>query len=331
MPGSCLILDGSIRGAILQYQDLCESRTINDLGSHVRLRYPYESRFLTVNGWRMHYIDEGPPEAAPILLCHGNPTWGYLWRDVIPPLLAAGHRVVVPDQIGFGLSEHPHSPTAHSLQNHSANLVALIDGLNLREIFFVCHDWGGPTGLSALLTRRSLASGIAVMSTWAWREPSADFHRGMMWKTLHAPLLGPYIMGRKGAFPGRSMYLSVVDREKCLEDSVGAYMSVLPDIGDRRLTWQWPRSIPIDPDTDKVGDHFDWLEKEIRGLKIPATVIWGREEVVFTADIFSNHWMKIWPHAEGPHLVTGNHFLQEDSGEEIGGLLADFARRRLVR
>ena len=314
----------------IPYQELTVYRTIKDLGPDLAIRYPYESKFANVNGWRMHYIDEGPREAPPVLLLHGNPSWGWLWRDTIPPLLAAGYRVIVPDQIGFGLSEHPHTPSAHSLDNHAANLVALIDQLDLSGIFFVCHDWGGPTGLSALLTRQERATAVAVMSTWAWREPSSDFHRGMMpWMMLHAPLTGPHIMGRQGAFPGRSMYLSVVDRERILNESLSAYVSVTPDVGDRRLTWQWPRSIPINPATDITGERFDWLEAGVRNLNIPSTIIWGREELVFTAEVFCPHWHEIWPHAEGTHMVTGNHFLQEDSGAEIGDLLVEFARRNV--
>ena len=252
------------------------TRTIADLGPHVARRYPFQSQFANVNGWRMHYIDEGPRDAPPVLLLHGNPTWGYLWRDVIPPLLAAGYRVIVPDQIGFGLSEHPHAASAHSLDNHAANLVALIDRLDLTGVFFVCHDWGGPTGLSALLTRQERAVAVAVMSTWAWREPAAEFHRRVMpWRTLHAPLVGPFLSGRQGAFPGRSTYLSVVDRERCRADSMEVYEAVLPDTDDRRLTWQWPRSIPIDPATDITGERFDWLEAGVRQLRLPATVIWG--------------------------------------------------------
>lgn len=306
------------------------TRTIADLGPHVARRYPFESQFANVNGWRMHYIDEGPRDAPPVLMLHGNPTWGYLWRDVIPPVLAAGYRVIVPDQVGFGLSEHPHAASAHSLDNHAANLVALIDQLDLDGIFFVCHDWGGPTGLSALLTRPERAVAVAVMSTWAWREPSAEFHRRIMpWLTLHAPLVGPFLSGRQAAFPGRSTYLSVVDRERIKEDALEAYVSVLPDVDDRRLTWQWPRSIPIDPATDIAGERFEWLEAGVRALRLPATVIWGREEVVFAADAFAPVWHEIWPHAEGTHLVTGNHFLQEDSGAEIGDILVEFAGRHV--
>ena len=306
------------------------SRTIQDMGPQVREQFPYQSKFANVNGWRMHYVDEGPRDGQVVLLLHGNPAWGFLWRDTMVPLLQHGYRVIVPDQIGFGLSEHPHTASAHSLDNHAANLVALIDQLDLKSIFFVCHDWGGPTGLCALLTRQELAVGVAVMSTWAWREPSSEFHRQVMpWLTMHAPIVGPHIMARQGAFPGRGMYLSVVDREKFKQEAMHAYEAVLPDMGDRRLTWQWPRSIPVNPETDIAGSRFEWLESGVRELAIPSTIIWGREEVVFTSEVFANKWHEIWPHAEGTHMVTGNHFLQEDSGGEIGDLLVDFANRNI--
>ena len=304
------------------------TRTINDLGPHVARRYPFHSKFANVNGWRMHYIDEGPPNAPPVLMLHGNPTWGYLWRDTIPPLLRAGYRVIVPDQIGFGLSEHPHNASAHSLDNHAANLVALIDQIDLNGVLFVCHDWGGPTGLAALLTRRHRAAAVAVMSTWAWRTPASEFHQQILpWRLMHAPIVGPYVLARQGGFPGRGIYLSVVDRERFLADALPAYEAVLPDPDDRRLTWQWPRSIPIDPSTDITGERFEWLEAGLRALNIPATILWGREDEVFTPDVMGARWHEIWPHAEGPHLVTGKHFLQEDSGAEIGHILVEFAQR----
>jgi haloalkane dehalogenase len=299
--------------------------TLDELPPAVRTRYPYRSRFARVNGRRMHYIDEGPPDAPPVLLLHGNPTWGFLWRDTVAPLLAAGLRVVVPDQIGFGLSEKPHSPAAHTLDNHTANLVALLDELDLREVTFVCHDWGGPTGLGALLTRPQRAAAVAVMSTWAWLDPSSSFHQAISpWRTMHAPLVGPYLLGTHAAMPGRGMYLSVVDRPGFVGRGRDGFTSVLPDPDDRVLTWTWPRSIPLGHPSDITAERFAWLEDGVRGLELPATVIWGREDDVFPPDVFAARWHEIWPHAEGTHLVTGRHFLQEDSGAAIGDLLADF-------
>jgi pimeloyl-ACP methyl ester carboxylesterase len=303
-------------------------RTIADLPADVAARYPYRSRFTTVNGRRMHYVDEGPPDAPPVLLLHGNPAWGYLWRDTVVPLLAAGYRVVVPDQIGFGLSEKPHDHRVHTLDNHTANIVALLDRLDLRGVLFVCHDWGGPTGLGALLTRPERAAAVAVMSTWAWASPSSEFHhRVLPWRLMHAPLVGPYLLGTHAAMPGRGMYLSVVDRARYAEQAMGAYTAVLDDPDERALTWIWPRSIPLGLPSDTTTGRFAWLEAGVRDLRLPATVIWGREDDVFTPDVFAARWHEVWPHAEGTHLVTGKHFLQEDSGTEIGALLVDFADR----
>ncbi|MFE2041404.1 alpha/beta fold hydrolase [Streptomyces sp. NPDC059477] len=303
-------------------------RTIAELPEDIRSRYPFQSRFVRVNGRRMHYIDEGPRDAPPVLLLHGNPAWGYLWRDVVPPLLAAGLRVVVPDQIGFGLSEKPHDHTVHTLDNHAANLVALLDTLELRGATFVCHDWGGPTGLSALAVRPQAVSSVAVISTWAWVEPWSAFHsRVLPWRLMHAPVVGPLVMGKLGAMPGRGMYLSVVDRERFAAEGRDGYTEVTADADERALTWTWPRSIPLGRDTDIARERFRWLEAQMRALRLPATVIWGREDDVFTTDEFTRYWKDVWPHAEGPHLVTGRHFLQEDSGAEIGKLLADFAGR----
>lgn len=303
--------------------------TIEELPPEVRTRYPYRSRFVSVNGWRMHYVDEGPPDAPPVLLLHGNPAWGFLWRDAIPPLLAAGLRVVVPDQIGFGLSEKPHTHAAHTLDNHTANLVALLDRLDLRGVTFACHDWGGPTGLGALLTRPERAAAVAVMSTWAWASPWSEFHQGVLpWRLMHAPLVGPYLLGKQAAMPGRGMYLSVVDRARFARRAQNAYTAVLGDADERALTWTWPRSIPLGRPSDITTARFEWLEAGVRALRLPATVIWGQEDDVFTPEVFAAHWHEVWPHAEGTHLVTGRHFLQEDSGTDIGHLLADFVARQ---
>jgi pimeloyl-ACP methyl ester carboxylesterase len=304
------------------------ARTIDDLPPAVRSRYPYRSRFVSVNGWRMHYVDEGPADAPVMLLLHGNPAWGFLWRDVVAALLDADLRVVVPDQIGFGLSEKPHAHGVHTVDNHTANLVALLDALDLHGVTFVCHDWGGPTGLGALLTRPGRAAAVAVMSTWAWTKPASAFHREVLpWRLMHAPLVGPYVLGRHAAMPGRGMYLSVVDRARFAEDSELAYTAVLGDPDERTLTWTWPRSIPIGLPSDTTTARFEWLEQGVRALRLPATVIWGREDDVFAPEVFAAHWHVVWPHAEGTHLVTGKHFLQEDSGAQIGRLLVDFVDR----
>ncbi len=295
------------------------------LPDSIRAAWPYQPRFARVNGSRMHYVDEGA--GAPVVLLHGNPTWGFLWRDTIPPLIAAGHRVIVPDMIGFGLSEKPAREQAHSLDGHIANLTALLRGLDVVGATIVCHDWGGPTGLGFALSNPDRVRALVVMSTWAWPAPPAGFHgRIFPWRMMHAPLVGPYLMGRHNVLAGRGVYLSVVDRGRFRGRAQSAYEAVLPDFEARLLTWTWPRWIPLDA-TARAADRFAWIERELSAWTKPMQIIWGREDEVFDVATFASRFKSLVPHAEGPYLVTGRHFLQEDSGAAIGDLIGDFLKR----
>jgi haloalkane dehalogenase len=295
------------------------------LPASIRAKWPYEARFADVNGWRMHYVDEG--EGDPVVLLHGNPTWGFLYRNFVGPLVASGRRVIIPDMIGFGLSEKPTREHAHTLDGHTANLTALMRLLDLKRIALVCHDWGGPTGLSFAMSNPERIRALTVMSTWAWPLPPAEFHtRIFPWRMMHAPLVGPYLLGKHKALAGRGVYLSVVDREKFAADAQAAYEAVLPDTSSRLLTWVWPRWIPLDREA-RAHRRFEWLEKKLADCTLPAMIIWGREDDVFDAATFAERFKRLIPHAEGPHMVTGRHFLQEDSGAEIAQLLVSFLDR----
>jgi haloalkane dehalogenase len=235
--------------------------------------------------------------------------------------------VVIPDMIGFGLSEKPTREDAHSLDGHIANLTALLRGLDLNRITLVCHDWGGPTGLGFALSNRARVRALVLMSTWAWPLPPAEFHTRLFpWRMMHAPLVGPYLLGRHNALVTRGIYLSVVDRARFRERAQAAYEAVLPDPATRLLTWTWPRWIPLEEDA-RAFDRFSWLERELATSTLPAVLVWGREDDVFDHATFAARFKQLLPHAEGPHLVTGRHFLQEDSGPEIAALIVDFLQR----
>ena len=296
-----------------------------DLPESVRQQWPFQPRFARVNGWRMHYVDEGAGD--PVVLLHGNPTWGFLYRDFVTPLTAAGHRVIIPDMIGFGLSEKPTHEQAHSLDGHIANLAALLRQLDLQRITLVCHDWGGPTGLGFAFSNASRIRALVLMSTWGWPLPPAEFHTRLFpWRTMHAPLIGPYMLGRHNALAARGVYLSVVDRQWFTARAMAAYAAVLPDPASRLMAWVWPRWIPLDG-TARAMQRFIWLENQLRACTLPTLLVWGREDDVFFPAIFAERFKQLLPHAEGPHLVTGRHFLQEDSGPEIAARIIDFLGR----
>ena len=107
--------------------------------------FPFESHYATIDGVKLHYVDEG--EGPPILMFHGEPTWSYLYRKMIPPLVEAGFRCVAPDLMGFGMSDKPNSESAYTLRRHVELMAGLVESLKLEGATIVGQDWGGPIGL----------------------------------------------------------------------------------------------------------------------------------------------------------------------------------------
>ena len=299
-----------------------DSTLASELPPEIRKHFPFESRFARINGHRMHYVDEG--EGDPVLLLHGNPTWSFLYRKFIPRIVAAGYRAIAPDHIGFGLSDRPAREHDFSLENHIANLAEFIRGLGLTRLTVVCQDWGGPTGLACAVLNPAAFKALVVMNTWAWPEPTA-FHSAVFpWRMMHAPVVGPYLFQRRNILVERGLYLSVVHREQFLEEALPAYRFVMPDYDSRLLTRVFPRLIPLRSD-DRSSATMHWLEQALRNSKIPALIVWGKEEIVFPAEC-AQRFKTLLPHAKGPFWVTGSHFLQEDSPEEICNHILDFLR-----
>jgi pimeloyl-ACP methyl ester carboxylesterase len=135
--------------------------------------FPWPQQRRGVNGRQMAFVDEGPRSGRPVLLLHGNPTWGFLYRDFVGPLTAAGYRVIVPDCIGAGYSDKPRTDAAYSLAHHIADLVSLIDQLDLTGLAIVGQDWGGPQGVGAALRR------LKRLKTHSHGGPSNTTRRGM--------------------------------------------------------------------------------------------------------------------------------------------------------
>ena len=125
--------------------------------------FPWAPHYRQVDGLRLAHVDEG--DGAPVVMWHGEPTWGYLWRKVAPALLEAGHRVVLPDLAGFGRSDKPIDPAWYTYDRHVAMAATLLEDLDLRGATFVVHDWGGPIGLRLAVEHRERVDRIVIMDT----------------------------------------------------------------------------------------------------------------------------------------------------------------------
>jgi pimeloyl-ACP methyl ester carboxylesterase len=147
----------------------------------------FEPRWFESQDGRMHYVDEGPRDGRPVVLLHGNPTWGYLYRHFVGPLVDAGHRAIVPDHLGFGRSDKPDRAELYTIRRHAERLDALLESLDLHDATVVPQDWGGPIGLWWATRHPDRVSGLILLSAFGWYPSLATWsgHFGLLlWRIL---------------------------------------------------------------------------------------------------------------------------------------------------
>ncbi|MFI4936059.1 MAG: alpha/beta fold hydrolase [Caulobacterales bacterium] len=288
--------------------------------------FPWRQAQLSVNGRRMAFIDEGPREGRPVLLLHGNPTWAFLYRDFVGPLTSAGYRVVAPDCIGSGYSDKPRIDAAHSLAHHIADLVSLIDQLDLKAMAVVGQDWGGPQGVGAALQRLDRLAALTLMNTWLFTDYKGVFHTGARpWTTWHAPIAGPYFMKRMKVLSHGGP--SNTTRRAMTPLEARGYHHVYDERESETVTLTWPRSIPL-VEGDRGWADMAMIQRRLGELAgVPIQLIWAPEDQVFPIE-YARRLKELLPHAEGPKTYDrARHFLQDDRGGEIAADVVAFLNR----
>ena len=278
--------------------------------------FPYEARYAQAGDVRLHYVDEGPRDAPPLLMLHGNPTWSYMYRRPIELLSARGHRCVAFDHMGFGRSDKPAEPRRYVLANHVANAVALIDELDLREVTLVMHDWGGPIGLGAALERRDRIRALVAMNTWAWELPS--FLPGFL-RQFRTDGLGE-ILALGGNMSVESIPGGMAKREV---DPVmmDAYRAPFPDYWSRLGTLAFVRDVPL-TENDASAPLMGQIHESLPDLELPLRIIWGMRDHVFVA-AFIEQWQMLFPDGDAVELDAA-HYLVEDRPDEVAEAIGEF-------
>ncbi len=264
---------------------------------------------------RVHYVDAGPADAAPVLLLHGEPSWGYLYRHMIPPLVEAGRRVIVPDQVGFGRSDKPAEKADYSYARHVAWMSSLVfDVLDLHDITFFGQDWGGLIGLRLVAARPDRFARVAIGNTGLLtgdRPPSDAF---MKWQ--HFSQTTP-------VFPVGDL----VDRACATAlpaEVIAAYDAPFPDDTYKEGARIWPSFVPTSPDDPEApANRGAW--KVLEQFDKPFLCCFSDSDPVTRGGDAS--FRERVPGARGqPHTTIegGGHFLQEDRGPELARVLIDF-------
>jgi haloalkane dehalogenase len=281
--------------------------------------FPFESRFLRAGKTSLHYVDEGPTDAAPLLFLHGNPTWSYLWRRPIAELSAKGHRCLAFDHMGFGRSEKPRRLSAYTLERHVENALAVVDALDLRDVTLVAHDWGGPIGLGALLERRDRLRAAILMNTWAWELPS-----------FLPPFLREFRTEGLGEILalGGNLFVESIPGGMARRDTdpvmMEAYRAPFPDYWSRAGTLAFQRDIPL-TERDRSAPVMASIHERLPGLDVPVLLVWGMRDPVFQP-VFLDQWRELFPDAEIAELEDASHFVVEDRPDAVIGAIERFLR-----
>lgn len=278
--------------------------------------YDFPAHYVDVDGLRMHYVDEGNDSGDIVLLLHGEPSWSYLYRHMIPPLAAAGFRVVAPDLIGFGKSDKPSHKSDYSYAGHVAWMRQFIDALDLNDITLFCQDWGSLIGLrvAAEDERRfaRIALGNGGLPTGDETVPKAF----KIWRTFAR--FSPW-------FPvGRIIQKATIT--ELSDDVIAAYDAPFPSSKYKSGARAFPVLVPTTPDdpasaaNKAAWDVFRTWEKPFLTTfsnRDPITRGWERP------------WQKLVPGAQNREHVkikNAGHFLQEDEGPQLAKVLIDFIR-----
>jgi haloalkane dehalogenase len=282
--------------------------------------YDFEPHYMEIDGYRVHYLDEGPKDGQPILLIHGEPTWAYLFRKMIPVLTAAGHRCIVPDLIGFGRSDKPASMDVHTYKFHVDAMTKLVVNLDLRNVTFFGQDWGGLIGLRVVAENEERFARVVISNTGlsvgvlpVGAELPSD-HAFMQWKKMNQQMID------RGDMPvGRMVATNVGD-----PSLAAAYDAPFPEPKYKAGPLIMPQRVPVfldDPAREanlKAWEVFQKWEKPFLTAFGDSDPITRGGHVQFQTRV---------PGAKGQaHTIVegAGHFIQEMKGEELAHIINEF-------
>lgn len=272
--------------------------------------FPFEPRYHEVDGLRLAYLDEG--EGDPVVFFHGEPTWSFLWRKVIPPVRDAGYRCIAPDYAGFGRSDKPTDMAWYTYDRHVDLMAGLLEALDVRDATAVVHDWGGPIGLRLAVEHPERFGRFVIMETapvTGAQQMNEDWHRFRAF-VERAEDLPVGLLVRRGCHtdPG--------------DEVAAAYDAPFPNAESKAGARAFPAILPLTPE-DPGAAEGRMVATALAADERPGMVLWAESDPILPASLG-----EVVAAAFGypPPRIIANaaHFLQEDAGEEIGAIIAEW-------
>lgn len=277
--------------------------------------YPFAPHYHRLaSGPRMHYVDEGPADAPPVVMVHGNPTWSFYWRELIKGL-GDGFRRLAPDHVGMGLSDRPDDAEYdYTLARRVADFGEWIDAVAPdRPVDLVVHDWGGAIGMSWAAAHHERVRRIVITNTWAFTIPD-EVGLPAALKFARTPI-GAFLVRRFNAFSGLAVKMAT---SRTLPPAVARGL-VAPYRGgpeQRLATLRFVQDIPLSPE-DPAWQVLDETERRLPALAgKPVQILWGGRDFVFN-DLVLERWKDVFPAAQVQRFDDAHHYVMEDAAERI--------------
>jgi haloalkane dehalogenase len=276
--------------------------------------YPFAPRYVELtgelDGLRMHHVDEG--DGDPIVLLHGEPTWSYLYRKMIPRLGHAG-RVLAPDLIGFGRSDKVTDADWYTYEHHVDSIRQFLERLELERVTLVVQDWGGPIGLRVATSCPGRFARLVILNTGLFNPSRGPTPAWMMFKEF---------VEANSDLP-ISMLIQGATATNLSDDVLRGYEAPFPTAGSKAGAVAFPRLVPVAPDGAGAAAMLEAREALNRWEK-PTLVAFSDSDPIFPA-ASGRRWVERIPGAVGFELIEGaSHFLQEDKGEEVAAAILRF-------
>ncbi len=283
--------------------------------------FPFEPHYAEVpdgegGRLRVHYIDEGPRNADPVLLIHGEPSWSYLYRKMIPILIEAGNRVVVPDLVGFGRSDKPSQRSDYTFQSHVDWMQAWLDQVDLKRITFVGQDWGGVIGLRLVAGHPERFARVVVANTGLPTGDSQISEAFLNWRkfSIEVP---DFNVGQ---------IIAMGCKTSLAEEVIAAYNTPFPDDTYKEGSRIFPSLVPITPDDPASNANREAWKVLLKFDKPFLTAFSDSDPITGGGDRI---FLEKVPGTKGqPHTTIkgGGHFLQEDRGEDFARVIVEFIK-----
>jgi haloalkane dehalogenase len=276
--------------------------------------FPFAPRYRDVDGLRLAHVEDG--DGPPVVFVHGEPTWSFLWREVIPPVRDAGFRCIAPDLVGFGRSDKPTDIDFYSYERHVALAATLLEDLDLRGATIVVHDWGGPIGLRLAVEHAERIERIVILDTGLF--------------TGHQQMTDAWLSFRDFVARAEDLPVGLLVRGACKRDPgdevIAAYDAPFPNAASKAGARAFPLLIPQSPDAPGARAGARVLEA-LRADRRPTLMLWGDSDPVLPLSVGERFAESIG--RPPPRAIEGaSHFLQEDQGPLIGSLIADWLLAR---